>query len=241
MTDQLYLSDCYLKEFDAVITAANGKEIELDKTAFYPNSGGQPEDTGIISMGNDDYIVSSVVKDMGRIVHIVDREGLKEGEKIHGQIEWIRRYVHMRFHTSAHVLSGVIHKETGAIITGNQISEEATRIDFNLESFSREMVKDFEKKANEVLSANYPVSISFIPREEAMKIPNITKLAMGLPESIRQVRLVSIKGFGQEACGGTHLAKTGEAGLIEIFDIENKGKANRRIYFRLKGENDNAE
>ncbi len=236
MTDLLYLSDCYLKEFDAVITAANGKEIELDRTAFYPNSGGQPEDTGLISAGSDDYIVSSVVKDKGRIIHVVDKEGLKVGEKVHAQIDWVRRYVYMRYHTSAHVLTGVIHKETGAIITGNQIREDGARIDFNLESFNKDLVKDFEKKANEALTLNYPVSISFISREEAMKIPNITKLAMGLPESIKQVRLVSIKGFGQEACGGTHLANTKEAGQIEIYALENKGKSNRRIYFRLKGE-----
>ncbi len=235
MTEQLFSRDCYLKEFDATVVAANGKEIELDRTAFYPNSGGQPDDTGLISFGNEDYIVGSVRKDKGRILHVVDREGLKEGDSVHGQVDWVRRYIHMRYHTASHVLSGVVYRATGAEITGNQISAEKTRIDFDLENFDRAKLKEYEEKANNVLAENYPVVIRFISRDEAAKIPNVTKLAMGLPEAVKEVRIVSVEGFEQEACGGTHLANTSEAGRIEIIGAENKGKNNRRVYFRLKG------
>ena len=122
---------------------------------------------------------------------------------------------------------------TGAEITGNQISAEKTRIDFNLENFDKEKVKEFEQKANDVLAQRHQVSINFISREDAIKIPTVTKLAMGLPPSITTIRIISVEGFEQEACGGTHLANTGEAGRIEILGTENKGKANRRIYFKL--------
>ena len=239
MTEKLFSKDCYMKEFDATVIAANGNIIELDRTAFYPNSGGQPDDTGIISCGSEDYVVGVVRKEQGRILQEVDREGLKQGDKVHGQIDWVRRYIHMRYHTASHVLSGVVYRETGAVITGNQIAADKTRIDFDLENFDRAKLKEYEEKANSVLSGNHPVVIRFISREAAAKIPNVTKLAMGLPESVKEVRIVSVEGFEQEACGGTHLANTSEAGQIEIIGAENKGKSNRRIYFRLKGEEDN--
>lgn len=231
MTDPLYLKDCYLKEFDASVSSADGRCVELDKTAFYPNSGGQPDDTGIISIGNDDFIVTSVKKDKGKILHFVDKEGVKERDFIHGQIDWTRRYAHMRYHTASHILSGVIYKDSGAVITGNQIGIDRTRIDFDLEDFDRSKLNEYEAKANDIIRAGLNVTTSFLSREEAMKIPNVTKLAMGLPEAIREVRIVSIEGFGKEACGGTHLANTKEAGGIQIIDFENKGKSNRRIYF----------
>ncbi|MBI2134130.1 alanyl-tRNA editing protein [Candidatus Woesearchaeota archaeon] len=234
MTEQLYLSDCYLKEFDASVVGVDGRQVELDRTAFYPDSGGQPDDTGIFTCGTGDFIVSCVSKDKGRIVHVVDREGIRIGSGVHGQIDWVRRYVHMRYHTAAHLLAGIIHNETGAVITGNRIGSDGTRIDFNLGDFDRDLLKGFEKKANEAIASDFPVLISFLSREDALKIPDITKLAMGLPESIKNVRLVTIKGFGREACGGTHLSSTGEAGRLEIYDFENKGKNNRRIYFKLK-------
>ena len=236
MTNALYLKDGYLKEFDAKIIEANGKEIELDQTAFYPSSGGQPDDTGIISVGSQDYVVTSVKKEKGRIVHHLDREGAKVGDAVHGQIDWTRRYIHMRYHTASHVLSGVIYKETGAEVTGNQIGEFQTRIDFSLENFDREKMKDYEAQANKILRSNLPVKIKFLAKEEAAKIPNVTKLAMGLPDTIKEIRIISVEGFEQEACGGTHLANTEEAGQIEITETENKGKANRRLYFKLRGE-----
>ncbi|MBI3033850.1 alanyl-tRNA editing protein [Candidatus Woesearchaeota archaeon] len=238
MTEQLYLKDCYLREFDATIISADGREIELDRTAFYAASGGQPDDTGILSCNNEDYVVGSVRKDKGRIIHHVDRDGLKAGDKVHGQVDWTRRYIHMRYHTASHVLSGVIFKETGAEITGNQIAADKTRIDFDLENFDREKIKGYEQKANQILAENHPVVIKYLPREEAVKIPSVTKLAKGLPEIIRDIRIVSVEGFEQEACGGTHLKNTGEADQIEIIGAENKGKSNRRIYFRLREQDD---
>jgi len=137
----------------------------------------------------------------------------------------------MRLHTACHVLSAVVHKETGALITGNQIKENEARIDFNLENFDREQIKSFEKKANEVIEKDLPVEIKFLPREEAFKIPSIVKLKNVLPPNIETIRIVDIKGVDQQACGGTHVRKLGEIGRVRIIRAENKGKNNRRIYF----------
>ncbi len=234
MTEALYMKDCYLKEFEAKVVNAEGKNVELDKTAFYPNSGGQLEDHGKLIKDNEEYKVVFVKKDKGRIIHEVDRDGLKTGDIIKGIIDWERRYLFMRYHTASHVLSGIVNKETGAEITGNQINEDKARIDFNLENFDREQIKEFEEESNKIINESHEVELKFLPREEALKIPAIVKLAMGLPESIKTIRVVDIKDFDQQACAGTHLKNTSEIKGIGIINAENKGKNNRRIYFKLK-------
>lgn len=234
MTEALYMKDCYLKEFEAKITGAGGKSIELDKTAFYPSSGGQPEDHGKIISSSGEYSVVFVRKDKGRIIHEVDREGLEKGETVKSVVDWERRYLFMRYHTAAHILSGTVNKKTGAEITGNQISAEKARIDFNLENFDRRQIREFEEESNRIINESRDVEIRFLPREEAMAIPAIVKLAKGLPEAIKTIRVVDIKGFDQQACGGTHVKNTSEIKGIRIINAENKGKSNRRVYFTLE-------
>ncbi len=232
MAEALYMSDCYLKEFEAKVVSAIGKEVELDKTCFYPSSGGQPGDTGKI-IGKEEYKVLSVKKDKGRIIHEVDKEWLKAGDKVKGVVDWDRRYLFMRYHTASHIIAGVVNHRTGAEITGNQIAEDKARIDFNLENFDREQIKEFEEEANRIISEGHEVTIRFLPREEAMQIPAIVKLAKGLPETIQTVRVVDIVDFDQQACAGTHVGNTSEINGIEVIEAENKGRGNRRVYFRL--------
>lgn len=233
MTEALYLKDCYLKEFDASVIKADGTKIILDKTAFYPESGGQLTDKGRLIRNSEIFNVSMAKKEGSEIVHKVDREGLKAGDKVKGIIDWERRYKFMRFHTASHVLSAVINKETGAQITGNQIKEDEARDDFNIENFDREKLKDYEAQANAVIAKELPVEFRFLPREEAFKIPALVKLKMELPETIKIIRIVDIKGFDQQACAGTHIKNLKEIGRIEITNVENKGANNRRIYFKL--------
>jgi misacylated tRNA(Ala) deacylase len=230
----LYMDDCYLREFEAVVTDVNGKYVVLDNTAFYPNSGGQPNDTGKMVCNGIDYNVVYVAKVGGNISHEVDKEGLKPGDKIKGVIDWDRRYMFMRYHTASHVMSGIINKETGAEITGNQIAADKTRIDFNLETFNKDDLSRWQDEANIIVNEAHDVILKMLSREEALKIPAIFKLAKGFPETIKVLRIVEIMGFDQQACGGTHLRNTKEIGRIEITGTENKGKNNRRIYFILK-------
>jgi Ser-tRNA(Ala) deacylase AlaX len=135
MTELLYMRDCYLREFDAIVVFIDGNNIELDRTAFYPTGGGQPNDTGRIIFDGQEFFVKNVFKKNGKVFHEVDRVGLEVGNKIHGIIDWERRYRLMRMHTAAHVISEIINRETGALITGNQLDVEKSRIDYNLGKF----------------------------------------------------------------------------------------------------------
>ncbi len=236
MSIPLYFHDCYLKEWDATVKeVSKGKYIVLDKTAFYPDAGGQPHDTGIMVTENgEEYKVVYVGKFSGEISHEVNKEGIKLGDKIHCKIDWERRYIFMRYHTASHVLDKVIFDESEANITGNQIALDKTRIDFPLEDFTEEKVKIFENKTNSIIQQNIPIELELLPREEAeKKYPNLFRLAKGFSEDIKEIRTVSLMGIDTQACGGTHVKNTSEIGRIEIFKRENKGKNNRRIYFRL--------
>lgn len=233
-TEPLYLKDSYIKEFGATVVEVNGKHVVLDRTALYPTGGGQPSDTGRLIGPNDaEYFVSDVSKKDGRIVHTVDKDGLKAGDAVNGFIDWDRRYLLMRYHTATHILCAVIHKHTGAEITGNQIGEQQTRIDFNLENFDRDKFAEYETEANQLIALNKQVKIRFLPREEALKLPGLSKLKMGLPPSIQTVRVLTIEDIDEQADGGCHVNSTGEIGTIKIVDFENKGKNNRRVYFKL--------
>ena len=233
MSKLLYMEDCYLREFDAVVREADGNRVVLDQTAFYPESGGQPSDTGEIYKNGCVYRVVRVYKDKGKVVHELDKPGLLVGDRVKAKIDWDRRYLFMRYHTACHVLSTVIHNVTGAEITGNQIGEERTRIDFSLKEFDREKIQDYVKAANRLIDDARAVRIKMLPREEAFKIPSLVKLRKMLPESIKQVRVVEIEGFDQQACAGTHVANTKEIGHIKVVELKNKGKDNRRVYFVL--------
>lgn len=233
--ESLYLNDCYLKEWEAEVVRADKKFIVLDRTAFYPNAGGQPWDEGeIVRTDGGLFKIVFVGKFGGDISHEVDREGLQAGDKVKCRVDWDRRHVFMRYHTAAHIISAVVNKETGAMITGNQIGLDKTRFDFSLENFDRELIQSYEKKANDIIKKSLPVSTKFMPREEVLRDPDLVKLAKGMPDSIQTFRIVDIEGFDRQACGGTHVKNTGEIGTLKILRLENKGKNNRRMYFTLQ-------
>ncbi|MBL7206200.1 MAG: alanyl-tRNA editing protein [Candidatus Aenigmarchaeota archaeon] len=234
MLEVLYLKDCYLKNWKAKVVKADKKFIVLDQTAFYPNGGGQPWDEGTIKKDGEEFKVVFAGKFSGNISHEVDKEGLKEGDEVECELNWDRRYLFMRYHTAAHVLSEVIHKETGARITGNQMAEDKSRIDFNLENFDREKMKGFEEKVNEIIKKELPVKLYFLSKEDALKDPNLFSLKDMMPPEAKEWRIVEIEGFDKKACGGTHLKNISEIGEIEIIDLKNKGKDRRRVYFKLK-------
>lgn len=237
MTEVLYLLNCYLKEFEATVESVkDDKYAVLDKTAFYPNAGGQPYDTGKLVRQSDgvEFSVVFVAKFGDVISHEFTPAGLNPGDKVKGIIDWDRRYKHMRMHTAAHVIANVIEKEAGALITGNQLGLDKSRIDFSLDNFDREKFKEYEEKANQIIKENRKVNLSIVSREEAeQSLKKLTTLAKGFPPEIKQVRLVEIENFIIEGCGGTHLASTGEIKGIRIINLENKGKNNRRMYFEL--------
>jgi Ser-tRNA(Ala) deacylase AlaX len=235
MTEALYLEDSYLRECDAVIIEIIGDNVVLDKTVFYPRGGGQPSDTGKMMVGGVESSVVSVMKKDGKTLHQLDRppEGLTVGSSVHCTLDWERRYALMRMHTAAHVLGSVMYNELGALITGNQLETDKTRFDFNLVEFDRARFDSTVAKANEALSKPIDVKTYSLPRDEAMRIPGVVKLAGALPPSISVLRIVEIPGIDIQADGGTHVRNLAEVGKIEIIRLENKGKENRRIYFTI--------
>jgi len=235
LTKALYLEDSYLKECDAtVVKVTQGRYVVLDQTIFYPKGGGQPHDTGKMIRDNEVFNVIYVGKFDGEISHEVDREGLKEGDRVRCILDWERRYKFMRSHTAAHLFASLICNETGALVTGNQIEEDKIRFDFSLEKMDREMIVEYVNKVNEILKRDIPVKWYELPREEALKIPGVVKMAEAFPPDIPFLRIVEIVGIDKQADGGTHVRNLREVGQIRLLKVESKGRLNKRVYFTLE-------
>ncbi len=240
MEEALYMNNSYLKEFDAVVVGVkDNKYVFLNQTVFYPTGGGQPCDHGTITRKSDGKVfnVINVIKMDGKIAHELQQSsesGLQEGNQIHGSVEWERRYKLMRMHTAAHLLSAVFHREMQAKMTGNQLGTEESRIDMDIEDLDRDRINRLCSELNEAMKKDAPVEVYYMDREEALKDPEMVKLANVLPPAVKQLRVVDIKGMDRQADGGTHVKSTKEVGEIVITRMENKGKNNRRIYYVLK-------
>ncbi|MBI2659152.1 alanyl-tRNA editing protein [Candidatus Woesearchaeota archaeon] len=235
MESALYMNDSYLKEFEAAVESVKDEKfVVLDRTAFYPQGGGQPYDTGFLIKDNEEYPVVSVRKADGRISHEVAKPGLNAGDKVMGKIDWDRRYRFMKMHTAAHLLSAVMHSQDNVLITGNQIDLDKTRVDYNMAEFDQEKIKQYIEKVNQIIKQDLPVKVSYMDRDEAMKIPGMVKLAGALPPDVRTLRIVEIPGVDMQADGGTHVKSLAEIGTVEFVKAENKGKDNRRVYYTLR-------
>ena len=234
VTKALFLEDSYMKECEAtVLSVKDGKYVVLDQTIFYTKGGGQPNDTGKIIKDTQVYNVVYVGKFSGEISHEVDHPGLQVGDKVHCVLNWEQRYRLMRSHTAAHVLAALLNRGTGALITGNQLEEDHVRFDFSLEKFDRELLEGYLAKANDLFGTDIAVKWYQLPREEAMKIPGVVKMAQAFPPDLPVLRIVEIVGVDKQADGGTHVRNLKEVGKVELMKTENKGKNNRRIYFKL--------
>lgn len=235
MTEPLYHTDAYLKEFDAIVTAVDGNKVALDRTALYSGGGGQPYDLGTLSMGDQTWNVIKSSKQGSDIWHELDREPPSVGSKIHGVIDWDRRYQLMRTHTAMHILCGVIFRDYGASVTGGNMEPLKGRMDFEFETMRQEFVKEIEAKINVEIANARPTRVKILPREEAFQIPDLIRTKINLlPEGIQEVRTVEIVGLDLQADGGTHVANTSEVGHIKIVDYKSKGKINKRIEVEIE-------
>ena len=231
MTKKLFWDDAYVKEFTATVASVDNNQVVLDQTAFHPRGGGLVGDIG--SLGNVK-VLDTVKGGNDSIIHVLESAAavIASGQ-VHGIIDWDRRYRIMRMHTSAHLLSSIFNKETGALITGNQIEPDKSRIDFSLENFDREKMLTHCQQANEAITKNPSVKTYFMKREDAIKIPGIIKLAAAAPPDVQELRIVEIEGYDIQADGGVHVKSLGEIAKIEPLKFENKGKNNRRLYFTI--------
>jgi misacylated tRNA(Ala) deacylase len=240
MNGELFLTDAYLKEFEARVIGHAGREITLDRTAFYPGGGGQPPDRGILGIGP---VRASVVdvrrgkgEASGEIVHVLDNPIPDTVRELEGELDWERRYAHMRHHTALHVLSGVIWKNFGARVTGGQMRADRARMDFSFPGeWTAGVVGEIERLTNEALAGERPVKVYELPREEVLKNPDLIRTQVNLvPERVRMIRIVEIERIDTQADGGTHVANTREVGRVEITNHKSKGRQNKRVEFVLR-------
>ncbi|MEW6635189.1 MAG: alanyl-tRNA editing protein [Actinomycetota bacterium] len=235
MTEELFLKDSYLREFEARIVRLGGREVVLDRTAFYPGGGGQPPDRGSLGIGPVRASVVDVRREGGSIVHVLDNPIPGTVRELKGELDWERRYAHMRHHTALHVLSGVIWRSFGAKVTGGQMRADRARMDFSFPGeWTAEVVGEIERLTNEALAEGRPVRVYELPREEALKNPDLIRTQVNLvPERVRMIRIVEIEGMDTQADGGTHVANTREVGRMEITNHKSKGRQNKRVEFVL--------
>ena len=230
MTERLYYDDAYLWEFDAVVTSVrNGKrpgvwEVTLNRSAFYPTSGGQPFDTGIVSCGKVKANVTDVeVGADGEVIHTVDREILT-GTAVHGVIDGARRTDHMEQHGGEHMLAGAIWEKLGGTTIGLHLGQSESSIDVSMPDerthLTEEEILMLENTVNERIRMDAPIRCWFPDADELKKLP-----LRKTPTVTEHVRIVAMGDFEMVACGGTHPASTGRIGLIKIISaIPAKGK-----------------
>ena len=236
MTEELFLGDSYLREFEAVVLELSGREVILDRTAFYPGGGGQPQDRGTLGIGPVHASVVDARREGRQVVHVLDNPIPDTVRELEGSLDWERRYGHMRHHTALHVLSGVIWRNFGAKVTGGQMRSDRARMDFSFpEEWTTGVVGEIERLTNEALAEERPVKVYELPREEALENPDLIRTQVNLvPERVRMIRIVEIEGIDTQADGGTHVANTGEVGEIEITGHKSKGRQNKRVEFVLR-------
>lgn len=239
MTTLLYYQDAYLQRFEATVSAAQvadgATRVALDRTAFYPGGGGQPCDTGWLTVAGQRLPVTAVKKEGNHIWHTVGGEvAITEGVQVHGELDWERRYALMRTHTAMHILCGVVWRDYGASVTGGNMDPGEGRMDFEFASLTRDLISEIEAKCNVEIAAAHPIRTQILPREEAFQIPDLIRTKINLlPAGIQEVRTVEIAGLDLQADGGTHVANTREVGAIKVVDYKSKGAINKRIYIRL--------
>lgn len=241
MTELLYYQDAYCQTFDATLTAvetADGKtRVALDRTAFYPGGGGQPNDEGALTINGTMYAVVKVNKEGGQLWHTLAQEAptLAVGDGVQGQLNWERRHALMRTHTAMHILCGVVWRDYGASVTGGNMDPGSGRMDFEFASLTRDMISEIEAKCNAEVAAARPIRDQSLPRDQAFQIPDLIRTKINLlPEGIPEVRTVELVGLDLQADGGTHVRNTQEVGTIKVVDYKSKGAINKRIYIKLE-------
>ncbi len=236
MTDLLYQTDSYLREFYATVVAVDAEagRVALDRTAFYPGGGGQPNDIGTLALDGVNIQVTQVKKEGDLVWHWLSGGLPAEGQAVTGTIEWSRRYALMRTHSALHVLCGVVWRDYGAQVTGGNMDPLQGRMDFEFATLRGELVGEIEAKCNAEIAAARDVRVRILPREEAFQIPDLIRTKINLlPEGIKEVRTVELVGLDLQADGGTHVANTREIGCIKVVDYKSKGAINKRIYIEV--------
>ncbi len=234
MTVELFTEDAYARTCEATVTAVtavtavDGRGVVLDRTVFYARGGGQPGDTGRLTTADGRRVpIVDTVRDGGDLLHLPadGAPALTVGEAVTAEIDWDRRYRHMRMHSCLHLLCSVV--EGG--VTGGALGADKGRLDFDLPDTSLD--KDhITAELNRLVAENHPLSAQWITDAEMAAQPDLIRtMSVKPPSGAGRVRLMQVGGVDLQPCGGTHVAASGEIGRVRVGKIENKGKHNRRI------------
>jgi len=236
VTECLFREDSYLKSCEARVVALTDQGgIVLDRTVFYASSGGQPGDTGALTMTNgmriaiDNAIYTDPAKSEIAHVPAPGVPALEVGDRVTAAIDWDKRYARMRMHTALHLLSAVLPYA----VTGGSVGESESRLDFDIPEagLDRDIIT---AKVNEMILSNAPVSARWITDAELEANPGLVKtMSVKPPMGTGKVRLIEIANLDLQPCGGTHVRATGEIGAVRVTQIEKKGKQNRRVRLAL--------
>ncbi len=231
MIERLYYDDAYLTEFSARIvqrlTVGGRPAVVLDRTAFYPTGGGQPHDTGVI--GGAAVLDVFTREEDAAVVHVLAEE---VGEDVVTcRLDWARRFDHMQHHTGQHILTRAFEQVAAAHTVGFHLSDESVTIDLDAPAIPPTLAEQAEDLANRIVWEDRPVVVRLVPRDEAAGV----RVRL-MPDHLLTpgLRVVDIAGFDQTACGGTHVARTGEIGIIKVLRLEKRG-AETRVEFCCGG------
>jgi misacylated tRNA(Ala) deacylase len=235
MTEEVFRDDAYAKACEATVTHVDGRGIQLDRTVFYPAGGGQPGDSGVLRRADGGEVpITDTFKstDTGDPVHVPaeDAPALSPGDKVTAEIDWDRRFAHMRMHSALHLLCAVIKGG----VTGGSIGAEKSRLDFDLPDTSLDK-EQITAELNRLVEEDHPLDARWITEDELGANPDLVRtMSVKPPTGTGRVRLMDIPGVDLQPCGGTHVGRTGEIGRLRVGKIENKGRHNRRINIHLE-------
>ncbi|HVT38802.1 MAG TPA: DHHA1 domain-containing protein [Gemmatimonadaceae bacterium] len=217
MTRRLYYTDSYLTDFSATVLSVDGRRVYLDSTSFYPTSGGQPHDVGVL--GGEQVV--DVVDEESRIAHVLaGAPAYSANAEVRGKVDWRRRFDHMQQHTGQHLLSALFEEMFGHPTVSVHFGDVSSTLDLDVETLGRDGVAEVERRANQTMLDNRTVQVGF---EDAATAAGLRKP----PEREGKIRVVTIDGLDRSACGGTHVRSTGEIGPVVIRRVEKQKKLSR--------------
>ena len=232
-TVPLFRDDPYRRECDAQVLAVNERGIVLERTVFYATSGGQPGDTGRLVVDGNVVAIGATVYggEKAELIHVPAAAGppLSAGAPVHAEIDWERRYRHMRMHTALHLLCSIVPFP----VTGGSIGAEESRLDFDISEADAVDKDALTERLNALIAADHAVTTRWITDAELADNPGLVRtMTVKPPVGSGRVRLVAIGGDGAvdlQPCGGTHVRSTAEIKPVAVTKIEKKGRQNRRI------------
>lgn len=229
-TERLYVEDSYLKEFDATVVRSGPRFVVLDRTAFYPEGGGQPTDHGTLEAGGEEYKVVKAMRRGPQIFHYLDGD-IPEGVAVHGVIDWERRYGFMRLHSGEHLLTGLFEVSG----SGPKVFSSFSQLDFKPSPLDLETVESVRRRFDEIVEMDIPIRIYYTDRDQLDVGDDERKQSFleKMPPDVERLRMVEIGEHALTFCMGTHVKSTGEIGRLKSLRLEPKKKRRKIVYFEL--------